>query len=276
MTAAYDVLKELRCATVREVAQRLGISEESARKQLKRLERRGAVEKKLVGRVVLYCASEGGMVELRRPPVRGLDVEMRIKQACGLLEREGCAPTAVLKDALNLNHSNAFHLMMRAVEHGCVKVAVGGTAVWCRSRAAAEKLMKQLRETVHKLAISNKMRYATPVKILQAALKDRDAYALLSRFVVLRRNVVRFPPVAIRFVDCVLRSLYGEPMRLRRKTVYIVSQPREDYTINITDSVDTHVVPVKLTDDLAAALEGVNVDEVVHQALEQLLQKYRT
>jgi hypothetical protein len=210
--------------------------------------------------------------------VRGLGVKTRrrIKQVCEILSREGCVPTAVLVDVFSLDSGSVFHLMRRAIERGCaVKAAVGNTALWCGSRDAAEELMMRLRETVHRLAISNKMRYATPAKILRSVLRDRDAYALLSRFVALRRSVARFPPAALKFVDSILRSLYGEPIRYRRRTVYIVSQPR-DYTINITDSVDTHIVQVKLPDDLAAALQGANVDEVVNQALEQLLARFRT
>jgi DNA-binding Lrp family transcriptional regulator len=265
-----------RCVTAREVARRLGISEESARKRLRRLADSGAVERRLVGRTAVYCASDGG-VALRRPPVRGLGVKTRrrIRQVCEILSREGCVPTSVLVDVFNLDSGSVFHLMRRAIERGCaVKVGVGNTALWCASRDAVEELMTRLRETVHRLAISNKMRYATPAKILQAALKDRDAYALLSRFVVLRRNVVRFPPAALKFVDSVLRSLYGEPLKYRRRTVYIVSQPR-DYVADITDKVDTHIVQVKLPDDLAVALRGADVGEIVLQALEQLLARFR-
>jgi DNA-binding Lrp family transcriptional regulator len=266
-----------RCVTAREVAQRLGISEESARKRLRRLADSGVVERRLVGRVAVYCAREGG-VAMRRPPVRGLGVKTRrrIKQVCEILKREGCVPTAVLVDVFNLDSGSVFHLMRHVIERGCaVKVAVGNTALWCRSRDAAEELMTRLRETVHKLVAENGIRYATPKKILQVAMKDRDAYALLSRFVALRRNVVRFPPAALKFVDSVLRSLYGEPLKYRRRTVYIVSQPR-DYVADITDKVDTHTVQVKLPDDLAAALRGADANEIVLQALEQLLARFRT
>jgi DNA-binding Lrp family transcriptional regulator len=266
-----------RCVTVREVARCLGISEESARKRLRRLVDSGVVERRLVGRTAVYCAKEGGVV-LRRPPVRGLGVKTRrrIKQVCEILKREGCVPTSVLVDVFGLDSGGVFHLMKHVIERGCaVKVAVGNTALWCGSRGAAEEVMTRLRETVHRLAVENKMKYATPAKILRAVLRDRDAYALLSRFVVLRRNVARFPPAALKFVDSVLRSLYGEPLKYRRRTVYIVSQPR-DYTINIADSIDTETVRVNLPDDLAAALQGADVEDLTLQAIEQLLARFRT
>jgi DNA-binding Lrp family transcriptional regulator len=266
-----------RCVTVKEAAARLGISEESARRRLRRLEDSGAVERRLVGRTALYCAREGGVV-LRKPPVRGLGVKTRrrIKQVCDILEREGCVSTSVLVDMFNLDSGNIFHLMKRVIERGCaVKVGVGNTALWCRDRAAAEALVTRLRETVHRLALENRIRYATPTKILRAVLRDRDAYALLSRFITLSRNVKRFPPAALKFVDSVLRSLYGEPLKYRRRTVYIVSQPR-DYTIDITDKVDTHIVQVKLTDDLAETLVATqNIDSLVLDAIEQLLARYK-
>jgi len=266
-----------RCVTAREVAQRLGISEKSARRRLRRLADSGVVEKKFAGQTAVYCAREGGVV-LRRHPVRGLGVKTRrrIKQVCEILNREGCVPTSVLADMFNLDSGSVFHLMRHAIERGCaVKVAVGNTAMWCRSRDAAQTLVERLRETVHKLVAENRIRYATPSKVLRVALKDRDAYELLSRFVPLRRNVERFPPAVLKFIDDILRSLYGEPMKLRRKTVYIVSQPRGDYTINITDSVDKETVRIYVPDDLAAALRS-DANEVVLQALEQLLARFRT
>jgi DNA-binding Lrp family transcriptional regulator len=266
-----------RCVTVREVATRLGISEESARKRLKRMERVGMVERRLVGRSAVYCAKEGAAT-LHASHVRGLAVKTRrrIKQACELLEREGCVSTAVLADMFSLDSGRVFYLMKRVMERGCaVKAIVGNTALWCRSRATAEELMAHLRETVHKLAIENGMRYATPLKILRVALRNRDAYALLSKFVRLRRNAEMFPATALKFVDGILRSLYGEPTRRRRGTVYVVSQPRADYAVSVVDSIETHIVQVRLPDDIAATMQGADINEVVLQAIEQLLAQYR-
>jgi DNA-binding Lrp family transcriptional regulator len=275
-SVVIDGIEVGRCVTSREVAQRLGISVESARRRLRRLERSGAVERRMVGRTAVYCAKEESVL-LSRPLVRGLGVKtrQRIKQVCGLLEREGCVPTATLVRMFGVDSGAVFYLMKHVMERGAVKVGIGNTALWCRNRTAAEELVSRIRETVHRLSVENKMRYATPAKVLQAVLKDRDAYALLSRFIPLKRNMEKFPPAALTFVDAVLRSLYGEPLRYRRRTVYIVTQPRGDYIVNVTDRVETRIVQVKLPDDLASAL-GDDVDKVVLQAIENLIQKFRT
>ena len=266
-----------RCVTVREVAQTLGIQYKSARKLLKRLERRGVLNKKTVGRVAMYCGDaslvESLLLKKRNRKVKGWE---RLTVGRALLRREGCVSTYALRVALGVGSEEARYTAAQLVEEGeAVGVVVGRTAIWCRDRAAAEETIARFRETIHRLAVENGMRYVTPTKILQVALRDRDAYELLSRFVPLSRGMERFPPLVLTFVRDILESLYGEPMKLRRKTVYVVSQPRKDYTVNVTDSVDKHVVRVNLPDDLATALQGVDVEDLTLQAIEQLLQRYR-
>jgi predicted transcriptional regulator len=276
MTAAYDVLKELKCATVREVAARLGVEYNTARKYLKRLVNKGLVEMRRVGRYVMYCVVEREELVPRGVHKLHIETRRRMHKVVELLQRDGCVSVSALMRIMRINHTKAYHLMRVSLLTGRgVKVRVGNTAVLCRDRETADEVISRIRETVHRLAVENGMRYATPTKILQAALRDRDAYELLSVFIPLRRNMDKFPPAVLKFVDDILRSLYGEPVRYRRKTVYVVTQPR-DYTVSlVTDSAETRPVQVKLPDDLAVALQGANVNEVVLQALEQLLQRYR-
>jgi predicted transcriptional regulator len=276
MTAAYDVLKELKCATVREVAARLGVAYNTARKYLKRLVNKGLVEMRRVGRYVMYCVVEREELVPRGVHKLHIETRRRMHKVVELLQRDGCVSVSALMRIMRINHTKAYHLMRVSLLTGRgVKVRVGNTAVLCRDRETADEVISRIRETVHRLAVENGMRYATPTKILQAALRDRDAYELLSVFIPLRRNMDKFPPAVLKFVDDILRSLYGEPVRYRRKTVYVVTQPR-DYTVSlVTDSAETRPVQVKLPDDLAVALQGANVNEVVLQALEQLLQRYR-
>ncbi len=58
MTVAYDVLRELKCATAREVAMRLGVAYATARTYLERLAHSQLVEKRVVGRVAMYCVAK--------------------------------------------------------------------------------------------------------------------------------------------------------------------------------------------------------------------------
>ena len=107
-------------------------------------------------------------------------------------------------------------------------------------------------------------------------VKNDEAYSLFSKFIKLSRINERFSPVALAFVDAILKSLYGEPaLRQRRRLIYVVTQPRQEHGIEITDSVDGYRIYVNLTDDLAEALQGVGSNEVVLRALEQLLQRYK-
>jgi predicted transcriptional regulator len=289
----YSLLKELRCATALEIATRLGMSRKVVQTYLNRLAARDAVEKRTLGRrAVMYCVKEDGESighkprdspategrRVRRDAGLHAKTQERLAQTLELLKRNGCVSVGALMRMLRISHSKAYHVMrvLLLLRQG-VKVRIGNTAVLCRDRAAAEETVARLRDAVHRLVTENGMRYATAPKVLQAAVKDRETFELLSRFVPLRRNAERFPPALLKFVDDVLRTLYGEPLRYRRRTVYIVSQPRQDYTISVTDSVETHTIQVKLPDDLAALMYNVdNINEVALQALEQLLARYRT
>jgi len=270
-----------RCVTAQEVAQRLGISVLTARKRLKRMERRGLLERKMVGRVAVYCVGEGAEVAHSPPaPVPSLgpkaETQRRMEEVVRLVERGGCVTTSLLQRSFGINHVQAFYVLrLLQAEGAVVEVVLGNTALWCRDRKTATELMTRLRETVHRLALENKMRYAAPRRILQAALGDRDAYKLLSRFVSLRPNMRSFPPATLALVSDILKSLYGEPLlRTPRKAVYVVSQPRE-FEIAVRDG-GKKTVAVEIPSDLAAALRGADANEIVLQAIEQLLARFRT
>jgi hypothetical protein len=276
MTATYDVLRELRCATVREVALRLDVAYETARTYLQRLVKNGLAEKKLVGRHAVYCARDVNIAP-RGAHKLYTKTRMRVAQMLETLQRGGCVSVAGLMRMMRISHTEAYHLVRVAVATGIgVRMKISNTVILCRDRAAAEELIRRLKETVHRLAVENKMRYATTQKILHVALKDRDAYELLSRFVPLRRNMSNFPPATLAFVSDILHTLYGEPLKRRHGRVYTVTQPRADHGIEIADSIDKQTIAVNLPDDLVAALRGADVKDLTLQAIEQLLRRYRT
>jgi DNA-binding Lrp family transcriptional regulator len=279
MTVAYDLLRELRCATVREVAERLGVAYVTAREYLERLVNKGLVEKKMTGRVAVYCVAKDVDVVQRGAYKLFTETRRRMRRVEELLSRNGCVSVSALMRELRINHNHAYHLLnvMLLMRRG-VKMVVGNTAVLCRDRQAAEEVITQLRETVHRLAIENKVKYATATKMLRLVSNNRDTYMLFGKFIPsLRRGAERFPPVALAFMDAVLRSLYGEPAwRQHRRLVYIVTQPRPEHGIEIIDDIDGHVVYVNLPDDLAVTLKDTDTNQIVMQALEQLLARYRT
>ena len=224
-----------RCVTVKAVAERLGVSEKTAWKMLSRLARRGVLEKKKVlGRAVVYCVREG---ELRLSASRrrrlGGKVRRRVRSgwvdvALELVGREGCIATSALCSALNVGEPHVRYALKRLLDEGRIaKVYVGKTAIWCRDRAAAEELIRRLRDAVRRLVALNNFRYVTPSKALQAVRADKKMYAFFSRFIPLSRlDGDGFSPTALAFMSHILRSLYGEPLKYsNNKPVYIASPP---------------------------------------------------
>jgi hypothetical protein len=280
------MLRGVKCATASEIAVKIGATRKVVQMCLNRLAVRGVVEKRKLGkRAVIYCARHESCPSGSFPPRRvkrriyrlHTPTRERLTRVLEILQRGGCVSVGTLMRLLHVSHTEAYHMsrVLLLFRQG-VKMKIGKTAVLCRDRAAAEETIAKLRATVHRLAVENNMRYATPAKILRAALKDSGAYELLSRFVPLQRNSTHFPPATLTFITAILESLYGKPLRRRRGTVYVVStQPRSDCTFSIIDSVDAHVVNVSLPDDLASALQNADVNEVVLQAIEQLLARYR-
>ncbi len=281
MSDFYEWLKEVRCTTAREAAEKLEISLESARDRLKRLERRGALEKKFVSRVAVYCVKEGA--QLPPPLTRGPRTETlrRMEQVVELVTREGCISSSALCKTLGLGHTTARYIMMMLLSQGrAVEAVVGRTAVWCRSRATAEELVKQLRETAHRLA--SRRRYITPTELLRMARRDKEAYALFSRFIPLSRfDGDYMSAAALAFADSILRSLYGEPVRnaSSRHVYFVTPHPRQDLGVVIKDGASRSIT-ASMPPDLAAALEeaekrGISAEEVVEHAIEQLLERHR-
>ncbi len=272
-----------------EIAERLGAPRKVVQTYLNRLAARGVIEKRVLGRrAVIYCLREDEEDSRKPgnpPPAGGRRVgrlytktRMRVARVLEeVLQREGCVSVGVLMRMLHITHSKAYYVMHVLMRVGSgVKVVVGRTAILCRDRAVAEEAVARIRETIHRLAVASGMRYATAPEMLQMALKDRDAYALLSKFVPLRRGVEAFPPSVLAFVNAVLKSLYGEPLKASNRRVYVVTpQPRPEHGFEIIDSVDRYTLAVSLPDDVVA-LQGADVNDVALQALEQLLARYRS
>jgi uncharacterized protein (DUF2384 family) len=262
------------CVRVDDVAKVLGVSRYTAKLRLSRLRRRGVL------RVVWRMRTAWWCVPGAEPPTAPRTVPGRRERTNELIKKVealiggGCATTAALMKALGLSHTQAIYALRLLQAQGrLVEVVVGNVALWCRDRGAAETAVERLRETVHRLAVANNMRYATPTKILNAVQSNEEARTFFRMFVPQSRNA-HFSPAALAFVNFILHSLYGEPiMRSRRKTVYIVSQP-QPLAIDVRSYTDMRV-QVELPSDLAEALQGANVDEAVLQALEQLLRRYK-
>ena len=239
-------------------------------------------------RAVGYCATRSWR-----------ETHMRMSHVIELLQRDGCVSVSALMRALHITYSQAHHLMRVAVATGRgVRLVLGNTAILCRDRAAAEELVRRLREVIHRLATESGMRYVTSTKILRMVLRDRDAYELMSRLIPLKRNMRRFPPAVCMFIGDILRTLYGEPvLRTSRRTVYLISEPLDfniaddKGTVNIytaatprVDVGDTGGMPVvafhiprallQALDEYARRLNAARSD-VIRMAIQQMLERIR-
>ncbi len=279
----YEWLREVRCTTVREVMERFSVTKTPARKRLKRLERRGVLEVRKVGRVAVYCIKKGAQLPLSRRKRIRTKIVQRAEQAAELLATEGCASTATLMHRLGLTHTQAFYILRLLKGDGrAVEVLLGRSAIWCRDRETAEELIRQLRDAAHRLVASSGLRYITPAKLLRMMQTDKETHVLFAKFVPLGRfDGDRMSPAALTFANSILRSLYGEPVRnTSNKHVYFVlPHPRQDVGVMIKDGA-SRPITVSLPPDLAAALEeaekrGVSAEEVVIQAIEQLLERHK-
>jgi len=278
----YAWLKEVRCTTVREAMTRFSVAYTSMRKRLIRLVKRGVLEKKMAGRVAVYCLKGAQLLFPSRRKSLSLKTVQRAKRVVELLETEGCMSTSALRRELGIGPSSQRYVLTLLLSQGlAVEVVVGRTAIWCRGRRTAEELVAKLRETAHRLA--SRRRYIGPSELLQMVRRDKEAYEVFSRFIPLSRFADdRIHPIAMAFADSILASLYGDPVRYapHRHVYFVLPQPRQDLgDIAIRDGANS-VVTVGLPPDLAAALEdaerrGASVEELVTHAIEQLLARFR-
>jgi len=264
-----------RCVTVRELIQRFGISKTTARKRLRRLERRGLVERRRVGRVVLYCAREGVQVAASPQPSRSpgpvAGTRRRMEEVAGLVVREGCITTSTLILRYGVSHTQAFHVLrLLQYEGRVVEVVVGNTALWCRDRDAAQRFVEELAAVVRRLVEQHRLRYVTPKRLFQLIANDPQARQAFSRIVN-----IKTPSASVYSVlKTLLDAVYGKPIS---KSIYYTQQAAvNSVSIDIKDKEVGEYVAVRLTPDLAEALSAQSdVDSLVIQAIEQLLQRYR-
>ena len=272
----YVLLQELRCVTAREVAERLGISRKSARSRLERLSRIGAVERRKIGRAVLYC--------LREMPLTvgyARKMRMRVTQVVKLLVRMGCVATSVVMRELDVSHTRAFYALRLLQERGCaVEVVLGRVAIWCISRDAATKLLEELRETVIRLVGQNRLRYVTSRRLYALIARDGKAREVFSRVGI---DADKPSVAALSALKALLGAVYGDPLS---RSVFYVAQPIADVNVDVREAdvqIPGEAANVKFRLPLEEAKRlrryaergRTSVSAVVRRAIEQLLARYR-
>jgi hypothetical protein len=126
---------------------------------------------------------------------------------------------------LGLNHTEAYYVLQLLQAHNnAVKVVVGKTAIWCRDREAAERMLDVLTSTVQRLLCTRRMRYATPTRVVNLIMSDRRAFKLFAKYIQLdRTGRFGYKPVVLAFVKALLQRAFGDPVRNGEKTVYYVT-----------------------------------------------------
>ena len=259
------------CVRVDDVVKVLGVSRYTAKLRLSRLRRRGVLRVVWRRRTAWWC------VPGAEPPTAPRVVPRRRKKIAKVLEEAAellgctCITTAALMDRFGISHTQAFYVLrLLQAEGRAVKAALGKVALWCRDRDAAQKFIETLKAEVLRLVSQHRLRYVTPKRLFELVACDAKAREAFSRIIS-----VKPPPSASAYsvLKALLGATYGAPIS---KSIYYTAQPSNSINIDIRDAAGERV-SVALTPDLADALATTqSADSLVLQAIEQLLQRYKT
>jgi hypothetical protein len=116
---------------------------------------------------------------------------------------------------LGLSHTEAYYaLWLLQAHNNTVKVTVGKIVIWCKDGETAERTLDVLTSTVRRILCASGMRYATPTRVANLIILDRQAYKLFAKYIQLDRTKRHgYRPVALTFIDALLRRAFGDPVR---------------------------------------------------------------
>ena len=145
----------------------------------------------------------------------------RMAHVYRIVESHGCVTTTAVMSESGLSHTEAYYVLQLLQAHNnATKVVVGKTAIWCKDGETAERTLDVLTSTVQRLLCANGMRYATPTRVTNLIMSDRQAFKLFAKYIQLDRTKrLGYRPVALTFIDALLRRV-GDPVR---NNVYYVT-----------------------------------------------------
>jgi hypothetical protein len=116
---------------------------------------------------------------------------------------------------LGLSHTKAYYVSWLLTQIcNVVKVVVGKTAIWCKDWETAEHTLDTLVSAMRRLLCASGMRYATPTRVTNLIMLDRQAYKLFAKYIQLDRTKRHgYRPVALTFINALLRRAFGDPVR---------------------------------------------------------------
>jgi len=145
----------------------------------------------------------------------------RMAHVYRLVESHGCVTTTTIMNELGLSHTEAYYASrLLSQTRNVVKVVVGKTAIWCKDWETAEHTLDALVSAMRRLLCASDMRYATPTRVVNLIILDRQAFKLFAKYIQLDRTKrLGYRPVALTFIDALLRRV-GDPVR---NNVYYVT-----------------------------------------------------
>ncbi len=206
-------------------------------------------------------------------------VKIRAAEVAYLLRIRGCVTTrAVVELGFTKTQAEAA-LRYLAASGRAVRVGVGRVAVWCYSEKSAARHMARLRRALHRLICAAKLKYVSPIDVLEIITGDKEARRLFTRYIKLSVK----DTAALHFLSGLLTFVYGEPvfMKSNRKPVYFAYCGRRRLPPLRYGRKEYRSVQVKVEPELREALlkiaeaEGVSVSALVRRAVERLLERHR-
>jgi hypothetical protein len=136
------------------------------------------------------------------------------------LVSDGCKTSSLIQQRLGLSHGVAkMYIYMLEKEGRIKRVIFGRVALVCTDMDQYRQLLSAMIKEVERLVTTNNLRYITPLKLYKLIASDPQARKFFSK-------IIPIPPISptlftLRFLNHLLRLIYGEPYVKTDKFVYL-------------------------------------------------------
>lgn len=147
-------------------------------------------------------------------------------QSIVALVSDGCKTTSFIQQRLGLSHGiTKIYLYMLEKEGRIKRVIFGRVALVCTNMDHYHQLLNDMIKEVERLVTTNNLKYITPLKLYKLIASDPQARKFFSK-------IIPIPPTSptlstLRFLNHLLRLMYGEPYVKTDKFVYLTHSPNK-------------------------------------------------
>jgi hypothetical protein len=153
------------------------------------------------------------------------EVVDRMAQIYHIVESHGCVTTTAVMAELGLSHSKTYYALSLLKSYGRVEeVVLGNVSLWCRDKETAKRTVDELVSHVRRLLCNNGTRYATPTRVANLIVSDKQAFKAFARYVqfdMTKRQAYR--PNTLSLIKALLQMAFGNPVRSGGKVIYYVT-----------------------------------------------------